>query len=106
MDLGGTELIEAVSLQPDGRIVVAGGRSDPATFERNFVLARFDVHGMLDTTFSGDGYVTTHIGTGDLSHAAAIVIQPDARAVATGRVRDSEGATHFALARYLLEIEP
>ena len=46
----------SMALQPDGKVVMAGG-----TFTA-FVLARFDVDGTLDNSFGTGGLVTTNIG--------------------------------------------
>jgi uncharacterized delta-60 repeat protein len=81
---------EANSLVIDsaGRMVVAGAR-DPGTRPR-FAVARYDPGGTLDTSFSGDGTVTTGFGA---AYSAAVDSQ--GRIVAAGCVRDV-----FALVRY------
>ena len=48
-DIGGTDDGQGVVIQPDGKIVVAGGS------EGNFALARYTTGGGLDPSFSGDG---------------------------------------------------
>src|SRR5262245_9420003 len=53
----GAELY-AVALQPDGRIVAAGGDSTAATGE-DFAVLRYNSNGSLDTTFGGTGKFTT-----------------------------------------------
>ena len=45
-------------IQADGKIVVAGTASD----YDDFALARYNADGSLDTTFSGDGKLTTDFG--------------------------------------------
>ena len=60
----------SVALQPDGKILVAGSSSriqvpnisskSPKFFD--FALVRYNEDGSLDTTFDGDGIVTTHLG--------------------------------------------
>jgi uncharacterized delta-60 repeat protein len=60
------DFVHAMALQSDGRIVV-GGESctsiDNTTnfISSDFVLARYNPNGTLDTTFGGDGKVTTPI---------------------------------------------
>ena len=78
--------------QPDGKIVVSG-YSDDASGNRDFALARYNADGTLDSTFSGDGIVTTSFGTSAIAYG--IVIQPDGRIVVAGFAGDD-----FALARY------
>ena len=59
-DFGGDEQATAVALQPDGKIVVAGWSVISSTTGLpDFALARYLPNGTLDTTFSGDGLVTT-----------------------------------------------
>ena len=47
IDFGGTDAARAVLVQPNGRIVVAGG-GGPAS---SFCVARLRTNGALDTTF-------------------------------------------------------
>jgi uncharacterized delta-60 repeat protein len=69
----------SMAIQPDGKIVMAGG-----TFTA-FVLARFDTDGTLDETFGVGGTVTTDIG-GDFAaeEALAVAVQADGRIVVAG----------------------
>ena len=100
VDLGGTDMLNSLVLQPDNKIVVAGTYRDPLTFIHGFLLARFGADGLLDTTFSGGGYVVTYIGDGDTSVAQALLRQPNGKLVAAGYTRSAAGKTDFALARY------
>lgn len=54
---------EAVAVQPDGKIVVAGTRSPQAgeDVQSEFVLARYNANGSLDTSFGTDGMTSTVI---------------------------------------------
>ena len=80
----------AVALQGDGKIVAVG---HVGAFSSDFALARYNPNGTLDTSFSGDGKLTTDFGGGDA--AIGVAIQPDGKIVAVG-----SGGTGFALARY------
>jgi uncharacterized delta-60 repeat protein len=99
-------------LQPDGKIVVAGGlqpiQGGPANPAA--VLARFNANGTLDTSFGRGGTVITrfpgvpnHPGTDSLN---AVLVQPDGKILAGGGVqpcsnpRNSACATLTVLARY------
>lgn len=66
-DFGGAERVEAVAVQPDGKIVVAGSdiRSD-VPYMRLF-LARYNADGTVDTGFGTDGRVYADQITGDLN---------------------------------------
>lgn len=77
-----------VAVQPDGKIVAAGGYGD-------FVLLRFNGDGAPDTTFSGDGEQTTDLDGAD--QVIGVAIQADGKIVAAG---SAGGGIYFALARY------
>ncbi|MEU8776941.1 calcium-binding protein [Streptomyces sp. NPDC048606] len=90
---GGTA--NAMALQPNGKIVLAGRADDPNGSEANdFGLARFHANGTLDTGFGGDGFVIT--GFGDFDEARGVLVQPDGKIVAAGY----GAGFSFALARY------
>jgi uncharacterized delta-60 repeat protein len=94
---GGTTEAFAVAIQTNGRIVAAG---DVLSFgEFDFAVARYNIDGSLDTTFSGDGKVTTDFA-GDHDRAFAVAIQANGRIVAAGEAIVS-GNYDFALARYM-----
>jgi uncharacterized delta-60 repeat protein len=86
---GSTSFIHALGLQPGGKIVAAGTAAnfDPGTgfFHRDFALARYNADGSLDTSFDGDGKLTTQIAPpGQLDIARGLVIQPDNKIVLAG----------------------
>ena len=90
------EAVYDLAIQPDGRIVAAGTTS-PAGGCCQFALARFNTGGSLDTSFDGDGKVTTpFVG---LTEAFAVAVQPDGKIVAAGHAFLGAGGS-FALARY------
>jgi uncharacterized delta-60 repeat protein len=84
---------KAVAIQGDGKIVAAGYMATriceeakhPCAFD--FALARYSSSGDLDTTFSGDGTVTTPIGSSD-DFASGLAIQADSKIVAAGDSRN------------------
>jgi uncharacterized delta-60 repeat protein len=88
----------SVAIQADGKIVAAGWSEQSGTW-LDFALARYNVDGSLDTSFSGDGWVTTDFG-GANEFAFSVAIQKDGKIVAAG-VSDALGRNTFALARYL-----
>jgi uncharacterized delta-60 repeat protein len=87
-NLGGNDIGRSVVIQSDGKIVVVGGFSN-----NNFALARYTTAGVLDTSFDGDGMVTTDFGSVDVAYSVAI--QSDGKIVVAG-VSNND----FALARY------
>jgi uncharacterized delta-60 repeat protein len=80
---------EAIVLQDDGKIVVAGG-----SYGKGFALARYDRRGKLDPEFGRDGKVTTSFPSGP-AVATGLALQGDGRVIAAGF---SENVV--ALARY------
>src|SRR5262249_42486648 len=75
---GGT-MANAVAVQPDGKIVVAGAACPSGPCARNFALVRYDRDGTPDPSFGseGTGMVLTPIGAS--AQANALIIQPDGK---------------------------
>jgi uncharacterized delta-60 repeat protein len=72
----------AVALQPDGKIVVAGGAKGAAT--NDFFFARFRSDGSPDISFGGgDGIELVPVGA-EVDSAQALALGPGGRIVATG----------------------
>jgi uncharacterized delta-60 repeat protein len=87
----------AVALQADGRLVVAGCSEAAANQGCDFTVARYRSDGRLDRSFGRDGIATTSVGLGsDIPRAA--IIQPDGRLVVAGETPDFGGS--FAVVRY------
>ena len=93
---------KAVAIQPNGKIVVAGSTTDPDTFNGDFVLARYNTNGALDSTFGTGGLVTTSFGPRASADATSLAIQPDGEIVVAGTVTDfsTSFTQDFGLARY------
>ncbi len=86
----------ALALQPDGKLVVAGGCSNGSNSD--FCLARYLPSGALDTSFNTTGKVITPIGS-STDVARALALQPDGKIVVAGSC--SNGSNNdFCLARY------
>lgn len=84
----------AVTLQPDGRIVVAGF-TDQLT---SIAVARLTTGGELDSTFSGDGMVTRDFNYG-LDEGWDVAMQGDGRIVVAGSAY-VDGLHYQAILRY------
>ncbi len=86
----------AMALQADGKVVMVGG-----TFT-DFVLARFNANGTLDTSFDADGKVTTDMVANEQEEALGVAIQADGKIVVVGYTgtAGSGGPANFAIARY------
>jgi uncharacterized delta-60 repeat protein len=96
--LGVGEIGQSLALQPDGKILLAGYADvlvvDPMNPDSDFVLARYNADGSLDTTFDGDGWLTTDIESRD-DEALALIPQPDGKIVLAGG-----SGSYLALVRY------
>jgi uncharacterized delta-60 repeat protein len=93
----------SVAIQPDGKIVVAGGAFPLFTFLGNFEVVRYNPNGSLDTSFGNGGIVTTNFPEG--SYASSVALQADGKIIAAGTVFvdfiiGEPSNTDFALARY------
>ncbi len=101
---GGSAEARALALQPDGKLVVAGGAG--ATTAMDFALARYCPNGSLDDGvhcggpgFGTGGKVTTVLGAGK-DEILGVTIQPDGKIVAAGYSAAAANNNDFALARY------
>jgi uncharacterized delta-60 repeat protein len=106
MDFGGqSDSAQDVLLQPDGKIVLAGGSSKVVEGEgfvlsSDFALARFNPDGSHDSTFDADGRVTTSFFTYDF--LGGVALAPDGKLLAAGSTTGSiRTQPDFATARYL-----
>ncbi|AVH63458.1 putative Ig domain-containing protein [Nostoc sp. 'Peltigera membranacea cyanobiont' N6] len=93
-NLGGTDIGYSVSVQADGKIIVAGSSSS------NFALVRYKSDGTLDTDFNTTGIITTDIGTNSTDSAYALT-QHDGTIIVAG-----VSANNFAVARYRVNQNP
>ena len=91
--LGGGDQANAVAVQPDGRIVVAGFAIRNG-IDGDVALVRYLADGTPDESFGTHGIVTTDLGT-QADDARAIAIRPDGGIVVAG-----SAAEDIALARY------
>ena len=97
-DFGSIDTALSVAIQSDGKIVVAG-YSGNTPFNWDFALTRYNSNGSLDTTFDGDGKVTTAIGISS-DYAFSVAIQSDGKIVAAGYSDNGSSNRDFALTRY------
>lgn len=96
----------AVAVQPDAKLVAVGSAFDGATSAYRQVVVRYDVDGSLDTTFDGDGRLTT-TAIGVASPTRDVLVQPDGRIVTAGGARPSpDDDTDVAVVRFLGDPRP
>jgi uncharacterized delta-60 repeat protein len=81
----------------DNRKIIAAGFAVVGGTHTEFAVARYKANGNPDLSFSGDGKVTTPIGSN--SQVNSIAIQPNGMIVVAGNALVGN-STRFALARY------
>lgn len=96
VQVGGVDMAQALAVQDDGKIVLAGYTFAEWTWD--FAVLRFNSDGSLDTSFDSDGVVVTDFGmSSDL--ARDVEIQSDGKIVVVGYTEASANR-NIAMARY------
>ncbi len=94
--MGGDDFPSCMTIQADGKILVAGQRGIGNSIES--AIARYNSNGTLDTTFNGTGKLVVSLGT-DIDAIYGIAVQPDGKIVTAGM--SSAGTNYdFAVARF------
>ena len=97
-DFANSGATDIVATQNDGKTVVAGYRYlDQANDD--FVVARYNADGSLDTAFGSNGVAVTDFN-GASDYPEALAIQSDGKIVLAGYSFQGENGADFALARY------
>jgi uncharacterized delta-60 repeat protein len=92
----GSDAGSSVTLQPDGKIIVAGQSFNGSNTD--FAIARYNADGSLDTTFGDGGKVTTQFG-GFADEGYSVTLQTDGKIIVAGHSNNGSDAD-FALVRY------
>jgi uncharacterized delta-60 repeat protein len=99
-DFNATEVVRAVAVQPDGRIILAGTVSR-AVGDNDFALVRYERDGRLDSSFGVGGLLTTDFyNTVDDAMDVAILPNGDIAVVGTVNWSATSLDTDFGLALY------
>ncbi len=88
----------SVIIQPDGKILVAGSSNNGT--DSDFALVRYNSNGSLDTSFSGDGKVTTAISFASSDYSRLMSLQSDGKILLFGSSTVSGGKPNLAIVRY------
>jgi len=97
---GESDVANAIALQTDGKIVVAGSAYFNDEHRDDFALARYNSDGSLDTSFGVNGRVTTDF-LGGADSANAIAVLSVGKILVAGFAYDEDNYDYeFALARY------
>jgi uncharacterized delta-60 repeat protein len=96
----GNDRANAIAVQDDGKIVVAGS-SQPGASGLDFAVLRFNTDGTPDAGFGNGGKVFADFGS-DTDRAWALLLMPDQSIVVGGETNtgNTAGGVDFALARF------
>lgn len=96
----------AVGIQPDGKLIVAGYASFSFPGSTDFAVARYNTNGFLDGSFGDGGKVITSVGPGPDEATAVTIESGDAtplKIVVAGTTRGESSSGYdydFAVVRY------
>ena len=93
---GGGDELNALALQPDGKIVAAGISTNSTN--RDIGVARYNTDGSLDTSFNSSGKLIFSFAAGSDDYGLTMVLQPDGKIVVAGAT--SGQGYDFALVRF------
>jgi uncharacterized delta-60 repeat protein len=93
----------SIAVQTNGKIIVIGVRRI-SIFSSDIAIARFNLNGLLDTSFNLDGKVTTDISSVD--EAKDVSIQQDGKIVVAGYTENLLTGLDFTVVRYLGDLAP
>ncbi len=89
--------VSAVTLQTDGKIVLAGTSGNEGNSK--ITVVRYTADGLLDSTFGSNGIVTTAVFPDTHNWGGDLTIQPDGKILVAGTVHNSTDYD-FVLLRY------
>lgn len=93
------DLASGIVLQSDGKILVSGSTGSTYSSPNEFSVARLNIDGSLDLSFSNDGKLTTDIGNNSYDKSKGILLQIDGKIVVVGTISQGD-SSDFALVRY------
>jgi len=97
LPLGYYDMLHAMAVQPDGKIV-AVGETWSAVAQRDFFIARFLPNGTLDSNSFGNGGKTPIIASYGNDAAFGVAVQPDGKLLVVGEANDG-GQSYAAVLR-------
>jgi uncharacterized delta-60 repeat protein len=83
----------SVTIQPDGKIVVAGYGIPQSSFV--FIVIRYNPDGSKDATFGTNGIVFTQLAEDCSANAKAVTLQPDGKIVVAGECTYIAGVAQY-----------
>jgi uncharacterized delta-60 repeat protein len=98
IDLGSGSEANAIAVQADGKILVAGSDGTAGANDFDFLLVRLETDGRFDSDFGREGRITTSFGK-DFDSVRGLLVQPDGAILAVGFAGDGK-QYNLAMARY------
>lgn len=96
----------SVIIQPDNKLLIAGGSTDDNPIYKDFAVVRLLPNGEKDNTFSDDGIVLTNMRNGNYDdEIISSSLQSDGKLLTIGGSTDINFTSAFAIARYTTGIE-
>ena len=95
----GDDYCNAMAVQADGKIVLAGQAINAQRFS-DIAVVRLNSDGTPDSSFGNNGVVTTAIGTHS-DDGYAVAVQADGKIVVAGDTYFTGSKVGFAVVRYL-----
>jgi uncharacterized delta-60 repeat protein len=90
---------DAMALQPDGKILVAGSTGELAPGNNDWAVWRFNADGNIDNTFGTNGVSTLDL-FGNAEEALGIALYQD-KIILAGKTRNAENKLDFAVAEFM-----
>ena len=91
-----TDVINALAIQPDGKIIVSGATNDGGGSK--YFLARYQINGVLDPSFGVAGVVKNpFIGDGAGDELHNVVLSSDGAIIGSGYTQDGGGSKMFVI---------
>jgi uncharacterized delta-60 repeat protein len=92
---------QAMALQPDGKVVVAGYATYSSTGDTDFAVTRLNANGLIDYDFGylGRKTIAFDLGGGNNDWATAVAIDDQGRIVVAGTVERGGGNYDFGICR-------
>ncbi len=97
-DLGGDEICNAIAIQPDDKIIIAGYSQTASGAD--FALVRYLPNGTLDSGFGKKGKVITDVNSKN-NYGYALMLQPDGKIIEVG-----VSGKDITLLRYTIKGKP
>lgn len=98
-DFGSSELAFDMTIQPDGKILLAGSAGRGNAPCSSLVVARYEKTGRLDSSFGKGGKATIEFSGCGYDRVNAIALQPDGKIIVAGRADENSERSPGVISR-------